>query len=325
MTRFQQAALRLTVWYLAVLVLVSFAFSVALYRFASNEVARGVDRHVGTLQRLPFLSQQDLRDIRAGRDLLIEEGNRALVQKLAWFNLAVALVGGLAAYLLARRTLEPIEEAHSHEQRFVADASHELRTPLTVLRSELEVSLRSTKATRESQRRTIESSLEEVIRLERLTTSLLALSKGEAVLSRGDLEPVSVSAVVEKVVKRLGLPGDRVRVEVDSIRSEPTLLLELLTILIDNAVKYGANAPVCVRTKLESGRVVLEVENEGSPLAPEVLENAFERFYRGDSSRSSEGAGLGLSIAQGLARNLGGTIRLKNTRNGVLAQVSLPQ
>lgn len=305
--------------------LVSLAFSVAIYRFASIEVARGVDRQIISVQRLPFLTQEDLRDIRDERDQLIEEGNAALVQKLIWFNLNVALVGGLAAYLLARRTLEPIEEAHQHEQRFVADASHELRTPLTVLRSELEVALRESKATKASHEAVLKSSLEEVVRLERLTSRLLTLSKRSTKVSAPDITEVSVTETCSQAVRRLGLKPERVLVEAGVVRSEPALLLEVITILIENAVKYGNDVPVQVRSKQEGSKVVLEVENQGESPTQEVLSQVFDRFYRAETSRTSEGSGLGLSIARSLVDSLGGTISLQSTKTGVLARIVLPQ
>ncbi|HET7827871.1 MAG TPA: histidine kinase dimerization/phospho-acceptor domain-containing protein, partial [Candidatus Saccharimonadales bacterium] len=138
---FHSAALRLTLWYLAIIMSVSLIFSVILYNVSSADLQRNAKRQLGYFNN--FLGPDDFNNYNLIRQRQLNEDKRNLKGSLVLFNLAVLAGGGAASYLLARRTLRPIEEALSVQSRFAADASHELRTPLTAIQTENEVALRN--------------------------------------------------------------------------------------------------------------------------------------------------------------------------------------
>ena len=131
---FHNASLRLTGLYLLIIMCISLLFSLGLYRVASNEIARGVRRQPGPIGQILRSRNIDLmHEIEEGQELTIAEVQNKLRNNLILLNLLIATGGGLLSYYLARRTLQPIEEAHEAQSRFTADASHELRTPLTAM------------------------------------------------------------------------------------------------------------------------------------------------------------------------------------------------
>src|SRR5690606_27239432 len=120
---------------------------------------------------------------------------------LVYLNCIVLAAGGVGAYFLARRTLRPIEEAHEAQSRFTSDASHELRTPLAAMKAELEVTLLSKELDEAETREVLESSLEEVEKLTRLSDLLLKLSRLE--YDKLERAPLSLAAAAESAVKSL--------------------------------------------------------------------------------------------------------------------------
>ncbi|HEV2412674.1 MAG TPA: histidine kinase dimerization/phospho-acceptor domain-containing protein, partial [Candidatus Saccharimonadales bacterium] len=162
---FKSATVRLTAWYALIIMFISILFSVSLYEVSLHELDDRLHQQmVFLLPRVPkiraeIISQHNL-------------GSHALLVDLVYFNLIVLVAATTASYLLARQTLEPIEEAHEMQTRFAADASHELRTPLTAMKSEIEVALRDGKLPLSEYQRLLTSNLEEVDRLVTLTNVL---------------------------------------------------------------------------------------------------------------------------------------------------------
>src|SRR5258708_7153343 len=134
---FQSAAWRLTVWYLVIIMAVSLLFSTALYQVSFNELGRNADRQVGYFNNI--LGPDEFDNYALLRQHQLDNDRSRLKTNLIVFNLLVLCAGGAASYLLAKRTLRPIEDALESQSRFAADASHELRTPLAAIQSENEV------------------------------------------------------------------------------------------------------------------------------------------------------------------------------------------
>lgn len=323
---FESATLRLTAWYMALVMLLSLLFSFVLYEVATNEFSRA-------LRPAPDNGLQTFFDIDAvSRQERIQDSTNRLVGSLVIFNLAV-LVGGTAlSYLLARRTLQPIKEAHDAQARFASDAAHELRTPLTVMQTEIEVGLRETKATAKQYKETLSSTLEEVARLRVLTDRLLMLASQQE-LPRGtvDVEMAVVEAMTHVVpfaqAKRIEIDN-----QVSSLTAEAHLesVVEVLGILLDNAVKYSPKkSHITLQGKEHTHMVEISVSDEGPGIAPEEQEKIFERFYRADGSRSKEnveGHGLGLSLAKRLAEQMRGHLTVQSDgKKGTTFTLSLPR
>src|SRR3989344_196465 len=157
---FRSAPAKLTAGYLAIIMALSIGFSVALYHISSNELARSAQLPVD-LYSVVF-GPDNTTDINNLRLDQLEKDRSRLKLNLLLFNITVLVIGGGVSYILARRTLVPIEEALEMQKRFTGDASHELRTPLTALQTEIEVALRSHSLTKAETVDILKSNLEEV-------------------------------------------------------------------------------------------------------------------------------------------------------------------
>lgn len=315
MNIFHSATLRLTMWYMVILTVLSLLFSVIVFSLASREFYRPLGpRTVETvLQQLE--PDTDIAGIRNAR---AQEAEHHLLSNLIVFNIAALSLGGLLSYVLARRTLRPIEEAMSAQARFSSDAAHELRTPLSVMQSEIEIALRDKKATKVSHEETLGSNLDEVHRLRALTDRLLMLANAkELQLGPASLEDVAIDAVGNVIplaqAKKISIDN-----QVGGIKAlaNGESLTDALTILLDNAIKYSPEkSHVIVSAATKGKRVLLTVRDNGPGIDPKDQPHIFDRFYRADTSRSKtnvEGHGLGLSIAKRIMAAHNGDITLES-------------
>lgn len=308
---FQSATLKLTAWYLTILMAISITFSVVIYQLNYREVSYRLENlqdsilNEFSVPAIPFSPYS--YTYRNGTDSPLfneaREASNQMILSLIYINGAVFIAGGLGAYFLARRTLRPIAEAHEAQSRFTSDASHELRTPLSAMKTELEVNLRDPKLEIGEARELLESNLEEVNKLIQLSEMLLHLSR----LDHDKLEvgTIDLPVLLEEVLKRY--PNDRKRLKVTSRKRATTLanepaINELIGVLIDNALKYSPpDSPISIRIYEQRGTIGFEIRNSGTPIPEEKLPKLFERFYRADTSRTNSGRngyGLGLSIAK---------------------------
>jgi len=232
--------------------------------------------------------------------------------------------------------LERLHTAIEEQRRFGADASHELRTPLSIMRSEIDVTLRLP-FTSDEARTTMESAREEVNRMTRIVEDLLTLARmdeGGMILERSR---VPVFPLAQEVAGRFNHAAAAKRIhlttETDdgelSVLGDRDRLVQLLSNLVDNAIKYTPDGgSVWVRLTDGDGMVRLVVDDSGPGIAPESLPKIFDRFYRIDKarSRSAGGAGLGLSICRWIAEGHGGTIGVQSEpERGTQFTLTLPR
>jgi signal transduction histidine kinase len=311
---FKSATLKLTIWYGAILVSISILFSVVIYSIASSEVRSRIDILQSTAPAQFRINPDVFESI---RNTQIHAAEDSLISGLIITNLIIWVAGGFGSYYLARRTLRPIEEAHEAQSRFTSDASHELRTPLASMKIELEVALRDPSPKKEEMRQLLESNLEEVNKLTKLSHTLLQLSR----LDHDQItrEQVDVNVVTTDVVERFNKVSSRIVIH--HARKLPILanesnVEELATILIDNALKYSpSNTTVHVSLIKQKQMSGFKVVNEGEGIAPEVLPHIFNRFYRADTSRTAsakKGYGLGLSLAKKIVELHGGELTVSS-------------
>lgn len=329
---FRSATVKLTVWYLALVMAISLMFSVVVYRVGTREIASGLSRQTQRIYH-DFPVFQDSPELRPGDDL--SASNRHLLVRLAAFNAVVLMGAGLASYYLARRTLRPIEEAHARQTRFTADASHELRTPLTAIKMESEVTLMDKASGKPALRAALKSNIEEADKLDALVNNLLRLSRLEDAelrtgFSRLQTQPLTEAALAQ-IQKAAGTKHITITRDIKdvAVSGDHDSLVQLLVILLDNAIKYSpANSGIQVSSRQEGNQVQLQVRDEGIGIEPSALDHVFDRFYRADSSRGktgTDGFGLGLSIAKLIADLHDGTITLSSRRGrGTTATLSLP-
>lgn len=299
---FETATLKLTGWYLLIIMVISLLFSGLVYQSALGEVNTRLEQfgeHLPTDYNLSSLAQY-----RSIRQAQTEQAAHNILVNLIYINSLTLAAGGVASYLMARRTLKPIQEAHEAESRFVSDASHELRTPLAVMKTELEVALKDASLSQADMKDLLESNLEEVNKLAKLSQTLLTLSK----MDFGNLvhEEVPFKELVTSVINRYDKDSKRIKVKqigrqliLDAHRPS---IEELFTVLIDNALKYSpAGSPINISLGRRNQKAEFVISNDGKGIAPEDLPYIFDRFYRADNARttsSSTSFGLGLSLAK---------------------------
>ena len=238
----------------------------------------------------------------------------------------------LLSVFLSRWAVRPIARAWNQQRRFVADVSHELKTPLTVILSNAEL-LGADKIGEETRARSRENVLAVARQMRELVERLLELArydagKGEKLSALVDWGAVVEDAVLpfEPLLYERGMTLETAAQPGLLVQGDANRLAELTTILLDNAGKYGVPGVVEVKLR-QSGRRYAElcVSNPGSPIAGDELERIFDRFYRADKARSGAGSGLGLSIAETIAREHRGKIwaESKEGKNRFLVRLPL--
>lgn len=298
---FHSATLKLTGWYLLILMSISLLFSVTIYQVATGEVRNRLTDFQTRFEQPGAFVDPNHRLFLAYGDDQRAVGDRNIFTALVYVNILILCGGGILSYLLARRTLRQLEESHETQARFTSDASHELRTPLAVMKAELEVAIKDQKMSKAEMRELLQSNLEEVDKLTTLSKTLLQLSKMDyASLEVGE---VNLGTIVSEVAQRYDKNAQRIKLQLPSepliIRANQTSIEELLTILVDNALKYSPKASkITTSLRLQGRHAAFAITNKGEGIAKENLPHVFDRFYRVNESRNDGGSGLGLALAK---------------------------
>jgi signal transduction histidine kinase len=260
--------------------------------------------------------------------------------------LLVLVVGGALVIIVsvgfgtlyARRAMVPIREslaaqrtALRRQREFAADASHELRTPLTVIRSSVEHLQRHRDEPVRQSQEALDDIDAEVGHLATLVDDLLLLARSDSGAIALDRMPLDLADIALEAASLLGRTADSrgVAVRVDPepalIVGDPSRLRQLVTILVDNAIRHsprGSEVDVQVRT--EAGVAWIEVADRGPGVRPEDMPHVFDRFWRAPGAPSG-GTGLGLSIAHWITDRHGGRIGVANRPDGgAVFRVELP-
>ncbi len=213
------------------------------------------------------------------------------------------------------QTLGRLESLFNTQRRFLADVGHELRTPLTVIRGNVDLMRRMDCLDVES----MESIQNEVDRLTRMVGDLLLLAQAESGKLPLAMRLVELDTLLFEVMQQMRvLAKDRLNLRIGEIDQvlvcgDQDRLKQVMLNLISNAINYTqAGGEVVVGVGKEAKRARLTVTDNGAGIPEEDLPYIFERFYRGEKSRTRQkegkGFGLGLSIAYWIVRNHGGTI-----------------
>lgn len=353
---FHSARVKLTAWYLLIIMLISVSFSVAMYKVLTFELDR-----VERLQRLrierrvfePMRITPPEQPFRLDPDLVAETKNRLQLMLLI-INLGILGASAGAGYFLAGKTLRPIEQALEEQKRFVADASHEMRTPLTALKTSMEVALRDRKMSLTDAKEVLKSNLEEIDDLESLSSNLLNLANYQnngRSLVFGDID---IAEVIKQACRKI-LPlahKKKIIVELQAesqiIQANRESLEQMMLIFLDNAVKYTPNrGRVMVSTTPEGKSLAIKIKDTGIGIATKDIPHIFERFYRADQSRNREhlrggrlersksrdssdgggvgGFGLGLSLAKRIIEIHEGSVEVDSVLGkGTTFTIKLP-
>jgi len=261
-----------------------------------------------------------------------EIGSEGLHRRLRWKGRRDE-VGHLAESfddLLAR-----LEEAFARERQFISDASHELKTPLTSINANAQMLVRWGDRDEQVRKESLQTIVSESATLADMVNGMLTLAKADS----GDAipkEPTSLAAVAREAVsataQRAGDKGLDLRLEADGespiVDADSALVRQMITNLIDNAIKFTEHGGVTVRVVGTDGEAIVEVQDTGPGIDPQELPHIFDRFYRTDKSRTRDvpGTGLGLAIVRSIARVHAGRVEAQRPEGGgTLMRVRLPR
>ncbi len=228
----------------------------------------------------------------------------------------------LGAVAIGRRVAAPIERARVRQLEFTADASHELRTPLSVIEAHTSLALAQDRDA--TWYRTAFGKIDvENKRMRRLVEDLLWLARFDTTKDPPKAEPVDVGVLAAETVDRFRPVAEARQLELelrvdpgDHIVAVPAEWLDrLLGVLLDNACKYApSGTPVVVSVANEASRIRVTVDDAGPGIAEDQRSRIFDRFHR--ATDASAGAGLGLAIADAIARTTGGRWRVGSSPSG---------
>jgi two-component system OmpR family sensor kinase len=241
---------------------------------------------------------------------------------------------GTEAAHLARALNSMLDQRQRTEEQlrqFVGDASHELRTPLTSIRGYAELYQRGGLPTPEGVEDAMRRIRYESIRMEHLVDELLLLAQLDQARPLA-AEPVDVGQLVRDAASDASAASPDRTITVNTtaplvIVGDEHKLRQVLAALVTNSLRHTTSEVSLRGIAGSGGQVVIEVDDNGPGMAPDVASRAFERFYRGDPSRQrgSGGTGLGLAIVDSIVRAHGGTIELQtDPKTGTRVRVVLP-
>ena len=226
-----------------------------------------------------------------------------------------------------------LDGAFQRIREFTLHASHELKTPLTVLHGEIETELNGEQLP-PAQREKMLGQLDEIQRLTRIVDGLNLLTKADAGQVELKFAPLALDEIVNDVfadaqilARPANLSVNLAACEKISVSGDRHRLRQLLLNLADNAVKHNRPGGAVEFSLRRAGAVAeLKITNDGKGIPPEILPRVFERFYRGDAAHNSatDGCGLGLSIAEWIARAHHGDIRIASAADRTTVTIRLP-
>ena len=263
-----------------------------------------------------------------------EEDSGIRISFLALNSLWISLLGMLAVFLLmmlaSGRIIKPVSDSYEKQKQFITDAGHEIKTPLAII--DADAGLIEMENGPNEWLRDIQT---QVRRLTGLTNDLIYLARTEEAQGRQEMLDFPLSDMVEEQIcsfQALAIQNNRKFVShiqpVLTLHGDEKMISQLVSILLDNAVKYSdAGGEIRVMLEKQGRTVHLSVFNTVESISPQELEHLFDRFYRTDRSRNSKtgGYGIGLSIASAVAAAHKGKI-LASSRDGhsLLITVILP-
>jgi len=282
----------------------------------------GQNRREGVIQEyhLRYLRQSNgLYEKLAFVDMSMEQ---AVLREMMGSYLVIGAAALLlllgVSILLSWWATRPVARAWSQQRQFLSDASHELKTPLTVILSNAE--MLEGAALEERPARWADNISSEARQMRSLVEEMLTLARADNMARTAVLGEVSLTEVAEgcalafePVAFEAGKPLEYTPAEEIPVLGERDRLRQLVSILLDNAIKYGApGGAVTLSLERLERQARLVVENPGEIPAEQLL-RVFERFYRADASRGEQsGFGLGLSIAEAIAKEHRGTLRAES-------------
>lgn len=273
----------------------------------------------GTRRELPpapkaFNKSNEMRE--AFREEIEREREDQLVRlglTLTMVGVSIEILVFIVSYVMAERSVQPVEDAYRKQREFIANASHELKTPIAAVQANFE-------ALGATEQPWVDNIENELTRASNLVSDLLTLARTDgrtAAIAKKDVDVVKIVRSRAKLIEaRLGDKKLKIEApEKQNLNMNEADFTQILDILLDNAVKYSKKT-----IKIQLSGHLLTVENDGKTIPVEKLNKLFERFYQVD--KTSEGSGLGLAIAKAIADQNKWKIWAESDKTGTKFSVS---
>ncbi len=324
---FKSAIVKLTAWYLLSTLTLSLIFSIVIYKFSINEINEALHNQYLVTE---FPKGTNFDQFNYHSQALIR--SHQLLGELIYFNLVVLVLASFLSFMLAKKTLRPIREAHEDQIKFTAEASHELRTPISAMKADTESVLMMHNPDNKLLKDTLEANLTDLSKLELLTNHLLDIARYRSIASH---EIVSID--LEKLILELKddfkhrLKEKGIKLELKAIKitvkSDILSVRLLISIILDNAIKYSLpNSVITIEISHNKNFIEIAIIDTGVGISVEALKHIFEPFYRSKSidDKSNSGFGLGLTLANDIAKLLKGKLELdSNLGTGTTVKILL--
>ncbi|MEK7081036.1 MAG: HAMP domain-containing sensor histidine kinase [Patescibacteria group bacterium] len=315
---FFAARLGLTLYYVITAIVILGGSSIIIYNailsnFTQSILEKGFD---------PYISEA-----------IIADAKSILLDRFVTIDSIIILSTVMVGFWLTNRTLKPIKINMEKQKRFIADASHELRTPTAVIISGLEVALSNKKLDFPLAKKTLENALEEMREFSKLSNTLLDISKYDKSICV-ECIPIDINGLVRSIIEKSKSLAftKRINFKIKIIDSPIIVIsnnIELSRVfynILDNAIKYTPPGGIIfISDKIVLGQYVITFNDSGIGIPKNIIHRIFDPFFRGDASRSTNGAGLGLTLVKKIIENHRGTISIKSEENkGTNVIISLP-
>lgn len=311
------ARLRLTFYYSITAIVILGSSSVLLYNTILSNLTRSIWNSVDN----PHLAQ-----------IITDQAQDILLNRFLTINIIIILFIMILGFLLTHKTLAPIKSNMQKQKRFIADASHELRTPIAVIISGLEVNLNNKKLDLAGAKKTLQNSLEEMREFSKLSNTLLDISKYDTP-TKIEYETIQMDEFIKSIIEKNKSLAQNKEINIETNVNSPTIILgnkiELGRVfynILDNAIKYTQNGgKILITDKKVLNKYTLTISDNGKGIEKDVINKIFDSFFRGDSSRHTNGAGLGLTLSKKIIESHKGTISIKSQVNkGTNVIITLP-
>ncbi len=244
--------------------------------------------------------------------------------------LIILLASGIIAYYQCLPNLRSIRVCN----RFTSDVSHELNTPLSIMQSNLQDMLEEPNILVGDKSVQLVDSLNEVKRLQKLTSQLLTMARSDTSRLMINYEDVELLDLLHRMSEPYQMMAEmdgktfklKTNLTDSKVRIDKDLFVQIITALLDNAIKYTISGEnICLYITIEKSNLILVVQDSGAGVKEVELSKIFNRFYRSDEARTTKGTGLGLSIVHAIVVAQGGTISASNlSPRGFEIRIKMP-
>jgi two-component system sensor histidine kinase CiaH len=301
---FTWARIKLTALYLLIIIATLTVYSTAMYFSLLGNIQNEASDTTN-----PFLRHQ-----------IFDTGIDHIQLQIFIIDAITFIIAAIGSYWLAGATLKPIKKTLEAQEAFSADASHELRTPLAVMKTDIEVLLRSKEVFSPNVTNVLKSNLEEITILTTMTSDLLELSRGNNKAG----EDVSINVLLQEESTKLQTLAQQKDVSLVCENSTDVLLAEgnkeglrrVFKNIIANAITYTpAQGIVTIIVENLKEKILITISDNGIGIDQKDLPHIFDRFYKADNARThaKNGSGLGLAIAKRIIEQYKGSITIEST------------